>query len=146
MNLTLIPTILFAFCLQTIQVKFEQLLGTWQLVHFDAMDHLKSSPQYLNANAAMREGIDYKIQNRLESTVYQFVESDSLKFTDLENGEIILKNATVLINERDVLVISFGDELRKAKIVSVDAHQLILEPISEHSNGDRLTFEKVVNK
>lgn len=146
MNLSIIPTILLAFFLQTKQVEFEQLLGTWQLVHFDAMDKLKSSPQYLNANPAMREGIDYKIQNRLESTIYEFVERDSLKFTDLENGEIILKKATIQIDEKDVMMISFGNELRKAKIIAVDASQLILEPISEHSKGDQLTFEKVVKK
>ena len=74
MYLTIIPSLLLAFLFQTTEYKFEQLIGTWQLVHFEAIDHLRKSSEYQNANSAMREGIEYKIQNRLENTVYMFVE------------------------------------------------------------------------
>ena len=95
MYLSIIPTLLLAFVLQTSQIKFEQLVGTWQLVHFEAMDQLRKSPQYRNANAAMREGLEYKIQNRLENTVYKFVDGDSLKYTDFARQEIVQRDAKI---------------------------------------------------
>ncbi|MFC5624838.1 hypothetical protein [Algoriphagus winogradskyi] len=143
MYLSIIPTLLLAFVLQTSQVKFEQLLGTWQLVHFDAMDQLRNSKEYQNATAAMRAGMEYKINNRLENTVYEFIPGDSLKYTDYVRQEVVQKQAKVEISKEDVLTIQSGKEIRKAKIVELSNERMVLEPISSNPGSGKLIFEKI---
>lgn len=143
MYLSIIPTLLLAFVLQTSQVKFEQLIGTWQLVHFDAMDELRKSPQYQNATAAMRAGLEYKINNRLENTVYEFIPGDSLKYTDYVQQEVVQKQAKIEISSEDVMTIQTGKEIRKAKIVEFSSERMVLEPISTKPGSGRLVFEKI---
>ncbi|WP_339867213.1 lipocalin family protein [uncultured Algoriphagus sp.] len=143
MYLSIIPTLLLAFVLQTSQIKFEQLVGTWQLVHFEAMDQLRKSPQYRNANAAMREGLEYKIQNRLENTVYKFVDGDSLKYTDFVRQEIVQRDAKIEINADNVLTIHTGSETKQAKIVEFGDDKMVLEPISKNPGSGKLVFERI---
>ncbi|RAI89350.1 hypothetical protein [Algoriphagus yeomjeoni] len=143
MHLSIIPTLLLAFVLQTSQVKFEQLIGTWQLVHFDAMDQMRNSQEYQNATPAMRAGMEYKINNRLENTIYEFVPGDSLKYTDYVRQEIVQKQAKVEISSEDVLTIQTGKEIRKAKIVEFSGERMVLEPISTNPGSGKLVFEKI---
>lgn len=143
MYLSIIPTLILAFILQGQQIKFEQLIGTWQLVHFDAMDEIRNSPQYQNSTASMREGIEYKIQNRLENTVYEFVAGDSLKYTDYVMSEVVQKKATVKINLQDILTIQTGAETKQAKIAAVGENRLVLEPVSKNPSSGKLTFERI---
>ncbi|WP_425639826.1 hypothetical protein ACPUEN_08890 [Algoriphagus yeomjeoni] len=143
MHLSIIPTLLLAIVLQASQVKFEQLIGTWQLVHFDAMDQMRNSQEYQNATPAMRAGMEYKINNRLENTIYEFVPGDSLKYTDYVRQEIVQKQAKVEISSEDVLTIQTGKEIRKAKIVEFSSEKMVLEPISTNPGSGKLVFEKI---
>jgi len=143
MYISIIPTLLLAFVLQTSQIKFQHLIGTWQLVHFDAMDQLRKSPQYQNSDATMRAGLEYKIQNRLENTVYIFFEGDSLKYTDFVQQEVIQKQAKIEISTNNVLTIQSGTETRQAKIVAFDSSRMVLEPISKSTGSGKLVFERV---
>lgn len=143
MNLSIIPTLLLTLFLQTSQIKFQQLIGTWQLVHFDAMDELLKSPQYLNSDSAMRAGLDYKIQNRLENTVYKFVEGDSLNYTDYINQEVVQRKAKIEISSENVVTIRTGSEIKRAKIVELGADRLVLQPISKNPSSGKLVFEKI---
>ena len=143
MHLSIIPTLLLAIVLQASQVKFEQLIGTWQLVHFDAMDQMRNSQEYQNATPAMRAGMEYKINNRLENTIYEFVPGDSLKYTDYVRQEIVQKQAKVEISSEDVLTIQTGKEIRKAKIVEFSGERMVLEPISTNPGSGKLVFEKI---
>ncbi|WP_233753272.1 hypothetical protein [Algoriphagus sp. AGSA1] len=142
MYLMIIPSLLLAFLLQATEYKFEQLIGTWQLVHFDAIDQLRKSPEYQNANSAMRQGIEYKIQNRLENTVYMFVEGDSLKYTDYVNHEVVQLKAKIGLSSDDILTFTTASEIRQAKIVALDSNRLVLEPISTKVGSGKLTFER----
>ncbi|WP_339877599.1 hypothetical protein [uncultured Algoriphagus sp.] len=143
MYLSIIPTILLALVLQSSQINFQQLIGTWQLVHFDAMDEIRKSPQYQNSNPAMRGGIEYKIKNRLENTVYKFVPGDSLLYTDYANQEVVQKQALIEITEDSVMTIKSGSEIRQAKIVELDSNHMVLEPISKNPGSGKLVFEKI---
>jgi hypothetical protein len=143
MYLSFIPTLVIAFFLQTTQIKFEQLVGTWQLVHFDAMDELKKSPQYLGADSAMRAGLDYKIKNRLENTVYIFVAGDSLKYTDYVNRDIVQIKAKIEISPNNVLTIKTGSGTKQAKVLELGTDRMILEPISTNPGTGKLVFERV---
>ncbi|MEP1085661.1 hypothetical protein [Algoriphagus sp.] len=143
MYLTYISTILLALILQSSQVKFEQLIGTWQLVHFDAMDELRNSPQYKSSDSAMRAGLEYKIQNRLENTVYIFVAGDSLKYTDYVKSEVVQKKATIEINSNNILTIKTGSEVKQAKIVAFGTERMVLQPISTSPGSGKLVFEKI---
>lgn len=143
MYLSILPALILALVLQTSQIRFEQLLGTWQLVHFDAMDQLRNSPQYQNSDSAMRSGIEYKIQNRLENTVYKFVDGDSLKFTDYVRQEVVQKRAKIEISSDNVLTIRTEAETRKAKIVELGNDRMVLEPISTSPGAGKLVFERI---
>tara|TARA_R110002051_G_scaffold317101_1_gene397846 strand:- start:547 stop:981 length:435 start_codon:yes stop_codon:yes gene_type:complete len=143
MHLSIIPTLLLAFFLQTTQISFQQLLGTWQLVHFDAMDELRKSSQYQNATAAMREGLEYKINNRLENTVFEFIPGDSLKYTDYVRQEVVQKNAKIEISSDNVMTIQTGKDIRKAKIVELSDERMVLVPISDNPGSGKLVFEKI---
>lgn len=143
MYISIIPALLLAFVLQTSQIKLEQLIGTWQLVHFEAMDEIRKSPQYQNSTVAMKRGIEYKIQNRLENTVYEFIPGDSLKYTDYVMQEIVQKHATVEINSENVLTIHTGAETKQAKIIEFDNKRMVLEPISTKEGAGKLVFERL---
>lgn len=143
MYLSIIPTLLLALVLQTTQINFQQLIGTWQLVRFDAMDQLRNSPQYKNADATMRAGLEYKIQNRLENTVYKFVPGDSLKFTDYVRQEVVQKLAKIKISSENVLTIDTGTQTREAKILEFSNDRMVLEPISDKPGSGKLVFERI---
>ncbi|PZX53460.1 hypothetical protein LV84_03184 [Algoriphagus ratkowskyi] len=143
MYLSIIPSLLLAFILQTSQIKFQQLIGTWQLVHFDAMDQLRNSPQYRNADSSLREGMEYKIQNRLENTVYVFALGDSLKYTDFVLQEVVQKRAKIEISPSNVLTIQEGSKTKKAKILEFGKDRMVLEPISSNPGSGKLVFERI---
>ena len=118
-------------------------MGTCQLVHFDAMDQLRMSPQYQSSDPAMRAWFEYKIQNRLENTVYKFIPGDSLKYTDYERQEVVQKQAKIEISKDNVLIIRTGAEIRQAKILELDSDRMVLEPISDKPGSGKLVFERI---
>lgn len=144
MQLSIVFTLLSVLFIQDSTIQVQQLHGTWQLVNFEGIEKIRNSPQYQDADAEMRKGIDYKIQNRLENTIYEFVEGDSLKYTDFENGAIVQKTAKVAINGQNVLTIKNGKETRSAKIVEFDKNRLIIEPISDAPGSGKLEFQRSV--
>ncbi|MDR7132549.1 hypothetical protein J2X69_004922 [Algoriphagus sp. 4150] len=143
MILSVIPSLLLAFVLQTSQISFQQLLGSWQLVHFESIDQLRNSPQYRNSDAAMREGLEYKIQNRLENTVYNFVAGDSLKYTDYVSQEVVQRQAKIEISKDSVMTIHTATEIRQAKIVEFSGDRMVLAPISNKAGAGKLVFERI---
>ncbi|UZD22378.1 hypothetical protein PBT90_02900 [Algoriphagus halophytocola] len=144
MNLSIIPTLLLAISLQGNPVQIEELLGKWQLVYFEAIARLKNSPRFQNSSPAMKADLDYKIKNRLENTVYQFVEGDSLFYNDYQNRDVVQKRAKIEISPDNVLTIFDGKSSRKAKIVSLEEDKLVLEPISDGEGAGKLTFERII--
>lgn len=147
MNLSFVFSLFLALTLGTAEIQLQQLLGKWQLVYFDGIDRVKKSPQYQSSDSAMRANIEYKIKSRLENTVYDFIQGDSLLFTDYENSIIVMKKAKIELKKDNVLTIFDGKELREAKILELDANRMVLEPISSNSNGGgKLIFERVVGK
>jgi len=146
MNLSVFFTLLLAFNLHTLEIDLKDLIGKWQLVYFEGMDKIKSSPQYKTADPTMRINIDYKIKSRLENSVYDFISTDSLKYTDMENGNLVVKTAKIQLKDEDILVIFDGKETREAKILEVDQDKLVLEPISSTSTGGKLIFERILEK
>jgi hypothetical protein len=144
MNLSIIYSLLFAVMLSNAEIQVQQLLGKWQLVYFDGIDRVKNSPQYQSSDSAMRANIEYKIKSRLENTVYNFISSDSLNYTDYVNNTIVMKKAKIELKNDNVLTIFDGKEMREAKIVEIGPNKMVLEPISKNSSGGKLVFERYV--
>jgi hypothetical protein len=144
MNLSFIYSLLFAVIFSNAEIQVQQLLGKWQLVYFDGIDRVKSSPQYQSSDSAMRANIEYKIKSRLENTVYDFISRDSLKFTDYENNIIVMKRAKIELKKDSVLTIFDGKVMREAKILELGNNRMVLEPISKNSSGGKLVFERIV--
>ena len=146
MNLSFIFTLLLAFNINSAEIDLKELIGKWQMVYFEGIDKIKASPQYKSADVVMRGNIDYKIKSRLENTVYDFISEDSLHYTDLENGALIMKKAKIQLKGEDVLVISTGKEVREARILEINGNKLVFEPISNSSSGGKLEFERILDK
>lgn len=144
MNLINIPALILFFFLQGSPIQMQELLGKWQLVHFDGIDRIRNSPQFRSANPTALADMQAKIKNRLENTIYQFVENDSLLFTDFQNQRMIQKKAKLELSPENILTINSGGEIRKAKIVEVTDSKLVLEPISDSPGSGKLTFEKII--
>lgn len=142
MNLFSAPVLLLAFLLNGNPIQLQELFGKWQLVYFDGIDRIRKSPQFKDADSATLANMEYRIKYRLESTVYQFVEGDSLKFTDFENQQLVQKKAKIELSEDNVLTIFDGKEVRQAKIVQFDSEKLVLQPISERQGAGKLVFER----
>ncbi|WP_268034424.1 hypothetical protein [Algoriphagus sp. PAP.12] len=144
MNLINIPALILFFFLQGSPVQMQELLGKWQLVHFDGIDRIRNSPQFRSANPTALADMQAKIKNRLENTIYQFVENDSLLFTDFQNQRMIQKKAKLELSPENILTINSDGQIRKAKIVEVTDSKLVLEPISDSPGAGKLTFEKII--
>jgi hypothetical protein len=145
MNLINIPALILFFFLQGSPVQMQELLGKWQLVHFDGIDRIRNSPQFRSANPTALADMQAKIKNRLENTIYQFVENDSLLFTDFQNQRMIQKKAKLELSPENILTINSDGQIRKAKIVEVTDSKLVLEPISDSPGAGKLTFEKIID-
>lgn len=144
MNLSIIYSLLFAIVLGNADIQIKDLLGKWQLVYFDGIDRVKNSEQYKLSDTAMRANIEYKIQSRLENTVYDFFSTDSLRYSDYQNNTIVMKKAKIELKKDSVLTIFDGREMREAKIIELDSTKLVLEPISKNSSGGKLIFERII--
>lgn len=147
MNLSFIYTLLLSVILGWSQIQYQELIGEWQLVDFDGIKKIKTSPQYLSSSAAFRANLETKINYRLENTVYKFLEGDSLAYTDFVNQEIVLKKAKIEISEDNVITILEGEDSKQAKIMEFDGNRLVLEPVSSNGNGaGKLVFERIIKK
>ncbi|MBN3582867.1 lipocalin family protein [Algoriphagus aestuarii] len=147
MNLPVIYSLVLTFVLNLFQVQHQELIGSWQLVDFDGIKKIKSSPEYLSSSAAFRADLETKIQYRLENTVYTFMEGDSLAYTDFVNKEIALRKAKVEINDDNLMTIQEGKDVKQAKILEFDGNKLVLEPISTNGkSAGKLVFEKIIVK
>ncbi|GAA0879491.1 hypothetical protein GCM10009119_24590 [Algoriphagus jejuensis] len=143
MHLSLVTSVLLTFAVFWNQIEYQQLIGSWQLTHFEGMEKIVNSSQYQNASAAEKAGMDARINYRLENTVYQFEEGDLLKFTDLENQTVVQKEAKIEIKEGNMLLIHEERGDRLAKIVEFSDDKMVLQPISKNSVSGKLIFERI---
>jgi hypothetical protein len=143
MNLSLIASLFLSLVLYWNQIQYSQLIGSWQLVHFDGMEKIVKSPQYQNANPMEKASMDARINYRLENTVYQFEQGDILKFTDFENQTVVQKEVKIELVEGNMLLIHEEKGDRLAKIVEFSGDRMVLQPISKSSATGRLIFERI---
>jgi hypothetical protein len=143
MNLSQITSFVLTLALSLGQIQYSQLIGSWQLVHFDGMEKIVKSPQYQNANPAEKASMDARINYRLENTVYEFVEGDVLKFTDFEDQTVVQKEVKIELGEGNMLLIHDQKGDRLAQIIEFSENRMVLQPISKSSATGRLIFERI---
>jgi hypothetical protein len=143
MNLSFIASLALTWLLTFTQIQYSELIGTWQLVHFDAMDKLRFSPQYQNANPEGRAAMESKVKYRLENTVYEFVEGDLLRYNDFENQTVVRKEAKIELRDGNMLLIHDQKGDRLAKIIEFSQEKMVLQPISGNSPTGKLVFERI---
>lgn len=143
MNLSLITSLLLTLVLSWNQIEYRQLIGSWQLTHFDGIEKIVKSPQYQNANSIERASMDARIKYRLENTVYQFEEGDVLRFTDFENQTVVQKEVKIELAEGNILVIHEEKGDRLAKILEFTNEKMVLQPISANSSSGKLIFQRI---
>ncbi|WP_026951314.1 hypothetical protein [Algoriphagus mannitolivorans] len=146
MYLSFLTYLILPFFLFWNQVQYSELIGSWQLTYFDGIENIVKSADYQNASSAQRANMDAKIKYRLESTVYQFVEGDTLKFIDFVNQKVVQKTAKVELRDGEILVIHEEDQDRLAKIIELTPQKLVLLPISATSKSGKMVFERIPEK
>ncbi|MFN3996842.1 hypothetical protein [Algoriphagus sp.] len=146
MNLSIFSSLILTLALYFSQIEYSQLIGSWQLVHFSGMEKIVKSPQYQNANALEKAGMDARINYRLENTVYKFEEGDLLKFTDFENQTVVQKEAKIELMPGNILLIHDEKGDRLAQIVEFSEERMVLQPISKSSATGQLIFERIKKK
>jgi hypothetical protein len=125
------------------QADYKELVGSWQLVHFDGIEKIVYSSQYQNASDAQRASMDARIKFRLENTVYEFLEGNTLKYIEFQDQTIVRKEAKVELSEGNILLIHDEKGDRLAQIVELTPEKLVLQPISKNANTGKLTFERI---
>lgn len=143
MHLSILTSALLTFAVFWNQIEYRQLIGSWQLTHFDGMEKIVHSPQYQNATPTERASMDARIKYRLENTVYQFEDGDVLKFTDFENQTVVQKEAKIELTEGNMLLIHEESGDRLAKILEFTDQKMVLQPISKKSASGKLIFERI---
>lgn len=128
------------------QYEYSDLVGDWQLVHFDGIEKVKSSPKFLNSDMEFRQGVEERINYRLENTVYRFKSDDLLEYTDFENQKIVLKSAKIEIEENNIISIIGDDLIKKAEILELEPNRLVILPISKSAGAGKLVFERIVEE
>ncbi|NVJ85822.1 MAG: hypothetical protein HWE15_05920 [Algoriphagus sp.] len=144
MRIRILTLLIFSFFEISSSLQAQQLFGKWQLVYFDGIDQIRNSAQFREATPAARSNMEYRIKNRLENTVYEFLPEDSLKYTDMVNQELVLRKATFEVDENRVLLIKHEDMVRRAQIVELTENKLILQPITQSGMLGRLIFEPYI--
>ena len=125
------------------QADYKELVGSWQLVHFDGIEKIVYSSQYQNASDAQRASMDARIKFRLENTVYEFLEGNTLKYIEFQDQTIVRKEAKVELSVGNILLIHDEKGDRLAQIVELTPEKLVLQPISKNANTGKLTFERI---
>jgi hypothetical protein len=147
MHLSFIYSLFFTLVLSWNQIQYQELIGSWQLVDFDGIKKIKTSPQYLSSSTAFRADLETKINYRLENTVYKFLEGDSLSYTDFVNQAIVLRKAKIEISDDNLMTIKEGEDVKQAKIIELEGNKLVLEPVSTNGNSaGKLVFERIIVK
>jgi len=146
MNLSLLFASLITFLQLSVQIEYKDLIGSWQLVHFDGIQKIVYSPEYQSANSEQRASMDARIKFRLENTVYEFMEGNNLKYIEFENKTVVQKEAKIELREGDMLLIHDEKGDRLARIVELTADKLTLQPISKNSSTGKLVFERIKKK
>lgn len=142
---SLFPSLILFFQL-LLPVDYKELIGSWQLVHFDGIEKIVYSPDYQNASPEQRAGMEARIKFRLENTVYEFMEENTLKYIDFENQTVIRKEAKVELLEGNMLLIHDEKGDRLARIVEISTDKLVIQPISKNSSTGKLVFERIKKK
>ncbi|MBN7803188.1 hypothetical protein J0A67_20100 [Algoriphagus aestuariicola] len=143
MHLSILTSALLTLALFWNQLEYRQLIGSWQLTHFEGMEKIVHSSQYQNATPAERASMDARIRYRLENTVYQFEPGDLLKFTDFENQTVVQKQAKIELSEGNILLIHEEKGDRLAKILEFSEEKMVLQPISKNTASGKLIFERI---
>jgi len=146
MNLTFLNPLLLTLILSFSQFQYRDLVGDWQLVYFDGIEKVKSSPKYLNSDKEFRQEVEERINYRLENTVYKFKSDDLLEYTDFENRKIVLKSAKIELEEDNIISIIEDNNTKKAKILELDHYRLVILPISDSPSTGKLVFERIVEE
>lgn len=139
----MLATLILWLTMSTSQIQYSDLVGDWQLVYFDGIEKVKSSPEYRSSSAAFRNGVEAKINFRLENTVYKFKSGDVLEYTDFVKQEVVLKQAKIELREGNKIKILGQDEVKEAEILELDSNRMVLQPITETAGAGKLIFERI---
>ena len=146
MKFSILSTFILWLAINTSQFEYRDLVGDWQLVYFDGIERVKSSPEYQTRGPEFRNGIEAKIKFRLENTVYKFKTGDLLEYTDFVKQTVVLKQAKIEIEQGNIITIHEDSSSKKAKIIELNEDKMVLRPISEKAGAGDLVFERIKNK
>lgn len=143
MKSTLSIAFFFAYALVFNPLNAQSLIGKWQLVHFDGVEKIRNSPQYHQADLEMRAGMESRIKERLENTLYEFVHPDSLRFTEFVDQVVVQRKARFEVSQDQILSIMEPNQTKKARILELAENRLVIEPLVQGKGVGKWVFERI---
>jgi GNAT superfamily N-acetyltransferase len=143
MKTTLSIVFFFASALFFNPLSAQSLLGKWQLVHFDGIEKIRNSPQYHQADLEMRAGMESRIKERLENTMYEFAHPDSLRYTEFVDQVVVQRKASFEVSQEQILSIIEPNQIKKARILALEENRLVIEPIVQGKGLGKWVFERI---
>jgi len=119
----------------------ELFLGRWQMVFFEAISKIESSPIYQESDKASREMADSMFKLALDSTYFEF-EKDTVFFSDIKNSKIVHRKGLWFL-EGDTIIINDLDRIQTTKILVSNINEKEMDLYMVNSSG-RIAKNKVV--
>lgn len=122
----------------------QDLQGVWKLQSFDAIDKIKASAVYQNANPMARMMMDERFDLALNHVTYEF-SADTLKYTDIDFNQLVHRRA-IWYKKDQIIHFEEIDRTfkRSAFVKKLTADTLILNLIVEDGIADSdLVFTKL---
>lgn len=123
----------------------QSLVGKWQLIHFEGIEKIRNSAQYREADLEVKSAMESRITERLENTVYQFSLPDSLLFTEFVSQVVVQQKARFEVDQNQILIITLPNQVKKAKIITLEEMELVLEPLVEANAVGKWIFERIID-
>jgi len=119
----------------------EFLLGRWQMVLFEAISKIESSPIYQESDKANREMADNMFKLALDSTYFEF-KKDTVLFSDIKDSKIVHRKGRWFL-EGDTIVINDLERIHTTKILVSNINEEEMDLYMVNSSG-RVAKNKVV--
>ncbi len=126
-----------------------KLVNKWKLIKYEAFEKVKNSPAYFLADDENVKKYHETVKLLLDSVWYDFKSDNTLVYVDLENGKAVRRPAKWSLDDDVLSIVELNRPYsRKAKVLKLTAHELVLSPIIDGIAGDApMTFAPMpVNK
>ncbi len=147
MKLTLATLLLLLLCHTNLSGQSKELLiKKWDLTYFSAIDKIESSLAMQLADGTTFNQFVKSKKMILDDFYYQFFADGSMKYCDIENAEMVIRDAYWKLDNDILTITEFKRSYeRKAKILQLSENSMEFVPITNDiaSPDSKMIFKKI---